>query len=100
MEVIRISQSISMHTSKIFTTYNSFYVVMQNHLIFPTEPHGIAFSPHKVRKEKHVDQKVNSSGFLMSFPRQRNDQTDLEFLNLHRVKTTKYLIGASKLRHK
>ena len=62
---------------------------------FGTAPHFSHRSPWECvfpsqsQKRKAWDPKVNSSGFLISFPRQTNDQTDLEFLNLHKLTTTK-----------
>ena len=60
----------------IFTTYNSFYLVLEKHLTISTETHSNVNPPSrtptpcppKTGKKKGGSQKVNSSGFLVSFP--------------------------------
>ena len=75
------------------TTYNSFYVFSEKHLMFSTQTHENAIFPHKVRGEKVWEPKgelIRLSDVI--FQRPTNDPTDLEFLNqktFHRLPTSK-----------
>ena len=55
----------------IFTIYSPSYAGLEKHLTFPQKPMAMQFPPTKSEEKKCGNQKVNSSGFLMSFPRTR-----------------------------